>query len=632
MKHESDLSKYNLSADIMDILENSAGFRIINSTDELSDIACNYNSQKVFEVSYDIPEKGRIVEAMVCKVKNGIAANYPDPYMRRRDPDCMIIADSMPTDKPKFKDCFGEDFTYLRQETFNWLKTQKLIVYFFKGGGIEEGLDAVVIIPDNAGFFALGLALLQGILDSENLPKDFNPRASVFVAPPFRHTYFKGKQIVVHNRTKDMYEMFSYNLYPGPSAKKGVYGMLLDLGEKEDWVTIHCSAVQVVTPYDNRITIAHEGASGGGKSEMLEYIHREKDGRILLGHNIITNDDRYLVLPRGCHLKPIVDDMALCHPSFKKNNGRLTIMDAEKAWFVRVNHIRRYGTDPYLEEITCHASNKLLFLNIDSVPGSTALIWEHTEDSPNKPCPNPRVILPKDIVPDVINKPAIVDIRSFGVRTPPCYKKQPTYGILGLFHVLPPALAWLWRLVSPRGDSNPSIIDSEGLSSEGVGSYWPFAAGRKIDQANLLLKQFMENYNTTYILCPNQYVGAWKVGFMPQWVAREYLARRGVSKFSSSQVIESRCGLLGYSIKNLMIEGQTIEHKFMQVEKQPEVGNEAYDIGANLLTIFFKDTLQSFMTKDLIPLGKKIIECCMEDGKLSDYDSLINFPVFSEEF
>lgn len=91
----------------------------------------------------------------------------------------------------------------------------------------------------------------------------------------------------MHRRSDEMYEMFSYNLYPGPSAKKGVYGMLIDLGEHEQWVTAHCSTVQVVTPYANKVTIMHEGASGGGKSEMLEHIHREHDGRLLLGSNLV---------------------------------------------------------------------------------------------------------------------------------------------------------------------------------------------------------------------------------------------------------------------------------------------------------------------------------------------------------
>jgi hypothetical protein len=184
---------------------------------------------------------------------------------------------------------------------------------------------------------------------------------------------------------KILYEIFSFNLYPGPSAKKGVYGILIDIGSREGWVAPHCSAVQVITPYDNSTIIMHEGASGGGKSEMLEQVHREADGRLLLGENIITGERRYLQIPRTCDLQPIADDMAICHPSIQRNHGRIRLTDAEDAWFLRVNHIQNYGTDPTLEQITAQPSQPLLFLNIDAVPNSRALIWEHIQDSPGKP-------------------------------------------------------------------------------------------------------------------------------------------------------------------------------------------------------------------------------------------------------
>jgi hypothetical protein len=110
------------------------------------------------------------------------------------------------------------------------------------------------------------------------------------------------------------------------------------------------------------------------------------------------------------------------------------------------------------------------------------MIWDHIYDEPGKPCPNPRVILPRDIVPGIVSEPVVFDIRSIGLRTPPCTAEEPNYGIVGLMHVLPPALAWLWRLVAPRGHANPSIIQTEGISSEGVGSYWPFATGKKVNK------------------------------------------------------------------------------------------------------------------------------------------------------
>jgi len=596
---------------------------VAKSQQDLMDLACGDANSNYFEVAYDIPGKGRVVEATVARVRNGIAANYLDPYMRRRDPDSLVVGDDFDTDKPTFKEIYGREFTPVREEAFTWLKNQELAVFAFIAGKPGMGVDALAIVPLNAGFFALGLAMLQGMIPLEEVSEDFKPKAIMFVVPPFRHTHFSGKQIVVHNRTEELYEIFSFNLYPGPSAKKGVYGILIDIGSREGWVAPHCSAVQVITPYDNSTIIMHEGASGGGKSEMLEQVHRESDGRLLLGENILTGERRHLQIPRTCDLQPITDDMAICHPSIQKHHGRIRLTDAEDAWFLRVNHIQHYGTDPTLEGITAQPSQPLLFLNIDAVPNSRALIWEHIEDAPGKPCPNPRVIVPRQAFKNVLEGSATIDVRSFGVRQPPCTKENPTYGILGLFHILPPALAWLWRLVSPRGYDNPSIVDSDGMSSEGVGSYWPFASGKRIRQANLLLDQFNDYREMRYIITPNQYIGAWKVGFMPQWIAREYLARRGNSKFRPEQIRPARSALLGYALYSIHVEGQQIARWFLQVETQPEVGVEAYDQGAQQLMNFFRSELQNYAIPELTTLGHQIIECCLDNGNLSDYERLI---------
>lgn len=615
--------KYHPPVEAADILTNCKRVSVASGTKELIDMACGGPKSDYFEVSYEVPGKGLITEATVARVRNGVAANYPEPYMRRRDPDCLVIGDGLPTDKESFKQRFGSDFTSLRQQTFEWLKSQELAIFGFVAGGAGLGMDAMVIAPANAGFFALGLAMLQGIIPADEIPAGFVPGAIIYVAPIFRHTHFEGKQVVVHNRRDNLHELFSYNLYPGPSAKKGIYGVLLGLGEREGWVTNHCSTVQVITPYDNMMTIMHEGASGGGKSEMLEQAHREPDGRLLLGENQVTGERRYLEIPRSCELHAVTDDMALCHPSLQEGQGKLTLTDAETAWFVRVNHIDHYGTDVHLERLAAEPPVPLLFLSVDAVPSSRALIWEHIEDAPGKPCPNPRVIIPRSIFPNVVEGAVTVDIRSFGVRTPRCTKEKPTYGILGLFHVLPPALAWLWRLVSPRGHANPSIVDTEGMTSEGVGSYWPFATGRRVDQANLLLRQFAENTRMRHILCPNQHIGAWHVGFMPQWIAREYLARRGAAKFRPEQLRPARCTLLGHTLHQLQVEGRMIARWFLQVDTQPEVGEEAYDEGANILREFFHACLKDFQDPELDPLGQKIINCCLDGGSLEDYEGLI---------
>ncbi|MBP6285261.1 MAG: DUF4914 family protein, partial [Paludibacteraceae bacterium] len=578
-----------------------------------------------FEVKYDIPGQGEFTEAIVHRVTNGISANYTEAYMRRRDPDTMAIGDKLPTDKTRFIDKYGYEFNDLRKETFDWLKKQELAVFFYFAGNNGIGVPGIAIVPANAGFFAMGLAMLQHIVPLDELDENFSVESILYVAPVFRHTHFNKKQVVVHNRLENLHEIFAYNLYPGPSAKKGMYAVLLDKGEKEGWITTHCSSVRAISPYDNTTSFMHEGASGGGKSEMMQHLARELNGQVMIGENTVSGETRAISLPLFCSFDPITDDMALCHPSFQKTPGKLSICDAENGWFIRVDSITNYGDDPYLEKQTIKVNKPLLFFNIQSHPGGTALIWNHTEDEPGKPCPNPRVILPRETVPGNISKPVAIDIRSFGVRTPPCTSEKPNYGVFGIFHILPPALAWLWRLVSPRGHANPSIISGDGMASEGVGSYWPFATGMRVTHANLLLEQIMQAPKMRYTLVPNQYIGVWKVGFKPELLMREYLTRRGNANLKSEQYQPARCPLLGYELNYLSIEGAKIPSRFLQVYKQPEVGFEGYDKGAAILSEFFKKELPQYITPDLHPVGRKIIEACLADASVEDYNDIIPF-------
>lgn len=608
---------------IRELLEGCKGFRVFPSTPELADASTGGREQSGYEVKYTIPDQGEVTEALVHRVKNGIAVNYPEPYMRRRDPATMSIADDGPTDKKRFREKYGYEFDTIREETFSWLKTQELGVFLYFAGRLGIGSTGVAIVPANAAFFAMGLSMLQAIIDPDELKEGTELRSVIFVAPVFRHTHFNGKQVVVHHRTGQLHELYAYNLYPGPSAKKGLYGVLLTQGEKEGWITAHCSAVQSVSPYDNITTFMHEGASGGGKSELHQHIVREPDGRVLLGTNTVTGEERLITIPRFCSFRPVADDMAFCHPSLQRNDGKLRITDAENAWFVRVDGVTQYGDDPFLEKITIQAEKPLLFLNIESNPGATALIWEHIEDEPGKRCPNPRVILPRDIVPDVIDNPVSVDIRSFGIRTSLFTSEKPSYGIIGMFHILPPALAWLWRLVSPRGLNNPSIVSTGSMESEGVGSYWPFATGKMVNHANLLLKQIIETPRTTFTLVPNQFIGVWKVGFKPQLLMREYLTRRGVARLRSDQYQPARCPLLGYELNYMTLEGSKIPSRFLKVYNQSEVGFQGYDAGAEQLRKFFKEQLVQYLQSDLLHTGKRIIDACLSDATTEEYNEIV---------
>lgn len=621
------LKKMVLPQELEDILKKGNAKVIIpNSKQELFELALGGKENNTWDVNYDINGK-TVREAFVVRCKNGIVANYDDLSMRRRDPNSMVIADDLPTDKPTHEERFGKPFDETRKETFEWLKAQESLVVlpFYAGNGeMNLGCPALAVIPGNAAFFAAALAELQGFTPADEVPNFYKPRAVIYVAPPFRLTHYDGKQVVVHNRLYNMHEVFSYNLYPGPSAKKGVYSILLDLGEQEKWVTLHASTVKIVTPYELTLTIMHEGASGGGKSEMTEQFHRQADGRLLLGTNIVTGEETLVNITDTSELHPVTDDMALAHPSLQNDSHKLVVADAEDGWFLRVDHITEYGTDPEIEKACLSPKEPLVFLNMSAVPDSTCLIWEPIEDAPGKPCPNPRLIMPRKLKTNIVEGAVEVDIRSFGVRTPPTTKENPSYGIIGMFHVLPPALAWIWRLVAPRGFANPSIIDNtSGMKSEGVGSYWPFATGKKVDQANLLLEQILNTPSTRYILIPNQYIGAYKVGFAGQWATREYLSRRGGCKFRPEVLTESRCPILGYALNSIKIDGNVIPKGFLQVNYQPEVGNEGYDIGAKILTDFFKEQLAQFNQPGLNPLGKKIIEACLNDAGVEEYYNLI---------
>ncbi len=590
----------------------------------LFELALFEPGSELVEVAYDVPGRGRVVEVTVARCKNGAAVNYVEPYMRRRDPEAMVVADDLPTDKRRYSDRFGGDFEPVRKETFEWLAAQeKLIVLPFRSGDKETGYPTLLVAPANAGFFVAGLADLQGFIPASEVPKGFKPQAVIYLAPPFRHTHFGGRQLVIHNRMPGMHELFSYNLYPGPSAKKGVYGILLNIGEQEGWTTLHSSAVRLITPYDNEFVIMHEGASGGGKSEMTQAMHREPDGRIKLGEDTVTGERLFLELLDTCQLHPITDDMALAHPTLQQDSRRLVIEDAEAGWFLRVDHLTEYGTEPFLEKLCIKPPEPLIFLNIDAKPGSTALLWEHIMDEPGKPCPNPRVIMPRHFIENYVDGSVQVDVRSFGVRTPPCTSESPNYGILGMLHILPPALAWLWRLVAPRGHSNPSIVTAEGLTSEGVGSYWPFATGTKVRHANLLLELIQNTPGTRYVLIPNQHVGAYRVGFMPEWIAREWMARRGSLRFRPGQLVESRCPLLGYTLPSLRVNGQEMPKGFLRVHEQLEVGVDGYDSGAKILRDFFLQELEQFDTPDLIPLGREIIRLCRENATAQAYSDAL---------
>lgn len=227
------------------------------------------------------------------------------------------------------------------------------------------------------------------------------------------------------------------------------------------------------------------------------------------------------------------------------------------------------------------------------------------------------------MIPHIVDQPVEVDVRSFGVRMPPATASQPSYGIMGLMHIIPPALAWLWRLVAPRGFKNPSITGDSQLASEGVGSYWPFATGKRVKQANLLLEQMIRCSATRYVLIPNQHIGIYQIGFAAEWIAREYLARRGGVNMKLDRLVPARCPLLGYALKEMKVDGQQISPQFLRPETQETLGIKGYDKGAAILTEFFSRQLEQYDVEELHPVGKQILECFKKGGSIQDYCKIL---------
>mgnify|MGYP004615033997 CR=1 FL=1 len=621
---DSYMDKFVLPADVAEALHKCHCVAFIETQAELDELVYGPTHTSRYDVVY--PSGGMTVkEAEVIRCKNGAVVNFMEDYMRRRDPNSMVIGDDLPTDKPRFEERFGYPFATLRKETLDWLSRQQLIMLPFRAGDDAYGYDSLMICPLNAAFFALALANMQGFLSICDVPKDYTPRSIIYVAPPFRHTHFGGKQVVVHQRSKTLHEVFSYNLYPGPSAKKGVFSILLDIGEQEGWVCCHASAAMLETPYENEVVFMHEGASGGGKSEMLEDFRREEDDRLLIGTHVVTGEKYYMTLNESCKIHPIADDMAVAYAKIQDpESGKLMILDAENGWFLRMDGMHAYGNSPLYEKISIHPDRPLEFFNMYGVPGATCLIWEHIPNSDGTLCTNPRVIIPRDMITNIVpsSEPQEVSVRSFGVRMPPSTAADPNYGVMGMLHIIPRSLAWLWRLVSPRGFKNPSIVDGgNSMKSEGVGSYWPFSTGCKVTQANLLLRQIMSCPNTLNVLIPNQHIGAYNVGFMGEWIAREYLARLG-GEVKARHLVPARCPLFGYALNDLKLDGQYVRQTFLRPETQSKLGEKGYDAGAKILTDFFKNEIRQFLTDDLDPLGQQIIQCCLNDGTLEDYLAL----------
>jgi hypothetical protein len=84
---------------------------------------------------------------------------------------------------------------------------------------------------------------------------------------------------------------------------------------------------------------------------------------------------------------------------------------------------------------------------------------------------------------------------------------------------------------------------------------------------------------------------------------------------------------LGYALRSVKVDGAYIPKELLEVNRQVEVGDEGYDAGSLVLSDFFKRELKKFLTPELDPLGRSIIEVCMRDGELEEYLQLLPMKI-----
>jgi len=85
-KQTEFMQRLQLPAGVDSLLQAAPSCVFAESREQLNELALGGDGADRFEVAYEASGQGRIVEAEVVRCKNGLAVNYREAYMRRRDP------------------------------------------------------------------------------------------------------------------------------------------------------------------------------------------------------------------------------------------------------------------------------------------------------------------------------------------------------------------------------------------------------------------------------------------------------------------------------------------------------------------------------------------------------------------
>ena len=570
--------------------------------------------------------RAEILEATVIHTLSGPVVNFPEKAMRKRDPNATMVTSAFPISaQGHLHDRYCEvEWAELNRLAHEWLaKHAPIAVPIRLFRGTPATTAGVVILPENCAFFGYMMGILQEILSAAQCSEGLSADFVVLLAPPLRHSHFDGRQAVIHHRygapAAPVYEMLATCLYPGPSGKKGVYAMGLEIARRHDGVILHASAVRLLRPDGSHISVLHEGASGGGKSEWILTPDISDDGMALVSRHVESKQEIRRALANVSEsglVHPVVDDMAL---AFTRSN-QLMISDAEHGWFLRLDNATEPGADVFCEYLAKLPIAHRIWLSVE--PGLFARPWLRTADPGGDRDKNGRMMIGRRYVPNYVDHAVKVDIRSLGIRTPHCFDPAP-FGIVGFCHYLPWWLAYLWRLAPPRGHDNPSIAagaqpsadDDFVLPFEGVGAYEAFLLGDPVDHANLLLRQFAETAGTiTNILVPNQHVGAYQVGFAPQHFLRAHLCLGGTITPGDW----APCALLGQEIEPFAAgDGEPLPDVLFRPHRQPELRDGRYERGRAIVERSLRAYLPRYLQPHLHPVAARLIRAVVDGEDLT---------------
>lgn len=167
------LEKFIFPKELEEALNNSPSVIVPDTKEMLYDLIFGNESTNRIDVLYDVNGETK-KEVDVVRCKNGAVVNYTEDYMRRRDPDCMRIADSMPTDKPRFKDVYGYDFKVLKKDTFQWLGKTGTDPGALYGRRRKVRIRSRTGMPEKRGLFCLCPVSAAGICKRRKMWRNLN--------------------------------------------------------------------------------------------------------------------------------------------------------------------------------------------------------------------------------------------------------------------------------------------------------------------------------------------------------------------------------------------------------------------------------------------------------------------------